>query len=96
MAFMDPLDKLPQVPQAWANHIVLGGVVGAGFSLFANWMDFPDSLEFGAAATLIIATVKKAVDYAETDETAAECIGKAFATAAWPASIALMASLGNA
>jgi hypothetical protein len=93
MAFVNPLDRLPQVPQSWANHVIWGGVLGAAASAAAAWIDLPFELEFGLGVTLIVATVKKAVDYAETQESAAECIGKVFATAVWPATLAIVGAL---
>ena len=92
MAFVNPLDKVPQVPQAWANHIIWGAVLGAAFAFMADSADIPDPLAFGAAAALIIAIIKKSVDFIETDESAAECIGKAVVTAIWPATLALVAT----
>lgn len=93
MAFMNPLDRLPQVPISWANHVIWGGVLGAAASAAAAWIELPYELDFGLGVTLLVAMVKKAVDYAETDETAMECIGKAFVTAVWPATLALAAGV---
>jgi len=28
MPFVNPLDRVPQIPQDWANHIVYGGALG--------------------------------------------------------------------
>lgn len=83
----NPLDRLPQIPQDWANHIVYGGILTAPF------------LAVGVShinAALIVLTVsasKKVIDYFKESETLAMCAGKTFVTAAWPASIVAADSL---
>ena len=34
MPFINPLDRVPQIPQDWANHIVYGGASGR---IQINW-----------------------------------------------------------
>jgi hypothetical protein len=77
----DPLDRLPQIPQDWANHVVYGGALGiaAQFAGLGAW---------GAAgAVLTVAALKKAWDWHYEGESIAVCVGKAIATVAWPASM---------
>ncbi len=95
MPFVNPLDKVPQIPRDWANHIAYGGVLGFGIwaALDLLEVDYPQAL--ATLAVLIVASLKKAVDFVEEGESAGECIGKALVTAVWPASMAFIAALGN-
>ena len=36
MPFINPLDRVPQIPQDWANHICYGGN-GASGRIQINW-----------------------------------------------------------
>ena len=80
MAWINPLDKLPQVPQDWANHIIYGSsaVVLILLGVPAIW----------ATLALIAANgAKKVVDYFKESEPLAMCIGKTLVGGIWGATI---------
>lgn len=79
MAWINPLDRVPQVPADWANHIVYGGVFGTLMSLVMPHVA-------ALAIVFAVSAAKKAVDYFKENETAAMCIGKTLVSCAWPAS----------
>ena len=88
MAWINPLDKLPQVPQDYANHLIYGGcavimIIGGIPALYA---------------TLIMVAAnaaKKVVDYFKENETLAMCIGKSLIGGVWGGSIVLIQLLGK-
>jgi len=88
MTWVNPLDKLPQVPQDYANHLIYGGcavpLIILGFTPIE--------------ATLIMTganAAKKIVDYFKEAETLTMCIGKTLIGGAWGASIVLLHLLGK-
>lgn len=93
MSFVNPLDKVPQVPVDWANHIVYGGVLGLALLGAFGALDLPDPDVLAAAAVLLVACVKKLVDFVLEGEAVAVCVGKALVTALWPATIAFVAGV---
>jgi hypothetical protein len=80
MAWVNPLDKLPQVPVDWANHIIWGG--GLGIALLALLGDF-----LALLGVLVVSFAKKIVDYHLEHESLEMCVGKGFVTAVWPFTI---------
>lgn len=94
MPFVNPLDKLPQVPADWANHIVYGGLLGLGLWAACDLLELPYPQACAAQGVLLVASVKKLVDYVLEGESVAVCVGKALVTALWPASMAFVAALG--
>lgn len=92
MPFVNPLDKLPQVPKDWANHVVWGGALGLALLGAFAALELSNPAALSTNAVLAVAGVKKAVDYFREGESIEACVGKAFITAAWPASIALVAA----
>lgn len=87
MPWINPLDRVPQIPQDWANHIAYGGALGLVTLAGLNVEGVDDAAAYAALAVLSIAATKKLVDYIKEGESAAVCIGKALVTAAWPTSI---------
>lgn len=85
----DPLDRLPQVPVDWANHIIWGGALGLFGAGAGQLLSVPAPLAFGAGVALLVAALKKALDFVYEKESAAECVGKALITALWPLTMAM-------
>ena len=91
MAWINPLDRLPQVPQDWANHIIYGGILGTGVMLSTPFLPMPYPAAWMATLTaLVVTAIKKAFDYLKEGESLAMCVGKTVATALWPATWALI------
>ena len=88
MAWINPLDKLPQVPSDYANHLIYGGcavimIIGGIPAIYA---------------TLIMVAAnaaKKVVDYFKENETLSMCIGKSLIGGVWGGSILLIQYLGK-
>jgi hypothetical protein len=76
----NPLDRVPQIRQDWANHIVYGGLLGLALLPVLG-------ADFAFAAVLVVSTAKKVVDFFKEDEPLRVCVGKAMVTALWPATI---------
>lgn len=95
MSFVNPLDKVPQVPVDIANHIVFGGILGFVLWMGFDLLDVPYAQACATEAVLVIASLKKLIDYVFEGETVFVCVGKALITAVWPASMAFVAAVGN-
>ncbi len=89
MAWINPFDKVPQVPVDWANHIVYGGVAGTLLCLLGV------STIQALAAVFIISAAKKSVDYFKVSETVSMCVGKTIVSCVWPLSIFLLELAGK-
>ena len=79
----NPLDKLPQVPQDWANHIIYGSsaVVLMLLGVSPLW----------ATLALIGANgAKKIVDYFKESEPLWMCIGKTLVGGLWGFTVLLV------
>lgn len=93
MPWINPLDRVPQIPQDWANHIAQGGL----WSMLIIYLLSAFGLSIQAStllAFMVMATVsvlKKIVDYFKEGESLKVCTGKAVVTVLWPASLALVA-----
>ena len=85
-AWVNPLDRVPQVPSDWANHILYGGALGAAFAVLAHLDGFnaPTAWLIGTAVSGGVCAVKKVVDYFKENETVAMCVGKTVTTALLP------------
>jgi len=90
MGWINPIDKLPQVPRDWANHVIYGGALG--LLALAGGLNADDS----ALAVLGVAAAKKTVDYIREGESWKVCVGKALVTAAWPLSLIVARGLLHA
>lgn len=87
MSWVNPLDKLPQVPSDWANHVIYGGLLGAISAVLyvaVRNADVSNAWLFGTAVTFAVTAVKKIVDYHMEIETVEMCVGKTFVTALLP------------
>lgn len=80
MPWIDPLDKLPQAPRDWANHIVYGAVLGVIGFLFARHLGVQDPRGAALFATAGVATAKKTADFLVGHEPWQVCVGKVIAT----------------
>lgn len=89
MAIIDPLDRVPKVPQDWANHVVYGGALGLVCVGIFRCIGLPEPGAAGVLSVLIVAAFKKGFDFAEEGESALTCIGKTVVTAIWPATFLL-------
>ena len=92
MTWINPLDRGPQVPQDWANHIIQGGALGIVAALIAmKLLPHFDPWSIGTGMSFFVCAVKKVFDYFKEDESVQMCVGKTFITALWPATIWLFA-----
>jgi hypothetical protein len=83
MTWTNPLDRLPQVPQDYANHIIYGS---SAVVLIACGV--PPSI---ATVALVAANAaKKVVDYFKEGESLSMCIGKSLVGGVWGASVWVM------
>ena len=83
MTWINPLDKLPQVPVDWANHVIYGGAAGIALMLLGA------SADSATWALLGVGGLKKAIDFVKEGESLSMCVGKTLAGAIWPASFLL-------
>lgn len=80
MPWINPIDKLPQVPRDWANHVIYGGAIGIA-ALAAHRTPL-----WATLFVLALGAAKKTVDYIKEGESYEMCVGKALVGAVWPAS----------
>ena len=85
MAWVNPLDRLPQIPVDWANHIAQGGIAGVALFMGSKLVGYPLTHLHVTLAILAVSSAKKAVDYVKEGESIQVCVGKAVVTALWPA-----------
>lgn len=87
--WINPLDKVPQVPVDWANHIVQGGVGSVVLMLLLILIGTPIStaVHYSTYCMTALAVTKKVVDYLKEGESWKVCVGKALVTVLWPASL---------
>jgi hypothetical protein len=78
MTWINPLDKLPQIRQDYANHIIYGGLMGFTFLLLGIDADIALLISF------IISVLKKIVDYFKEGEGIGICVAKTFVTVLFP------------
>jgi len=81
MTWVNPLDRLPQIPQDWANHICYGGALGLGLQVIGA------SSGTALAIVFAISAAKKVVDYFKEHETWKMCAGKTVVSCLWSLSI---------
>lgn len=80
MSWINPLDKVPQVPTDWANHVIYGGALGLAVQAAHQ------SAGVALGAVLAVAATKKAVDYFRQGQSLGLCVAKTVVTAAVPLS----------
>ena len=92
MAWINPLDRVPQIPQDWANHISQGGLWSLAVMLFvmALGVSQHEASCYAFSLMAFVSVTKKTVDYFKEFESLPVCIGKAIVTVLWPASIYLL------
>jgi hypothetical protein len=81
------LDRVPQVPQDWANHFIWGGALGAVVAVAATQLasaPAPEAWLYGTAASFVVCAAKKAYQVAQEGQTVNVAVGKTFFTAALP------------
>ena len=81
--WINPIDKLPQVPQDWANHIIYGG---SAVLLILVGM----SPMWATIILLLAGLIKKTVDYFFEHESLSMCVGKTLVGGIWGATIWLL------
>ena len=84
---MNALDRVPQIPQDYANHLIYGGALGAAAALAAVALvqtPAPTAWLIGAAVSGGVCGAKKVYDYIRAGESVAMCVGKTMVTAALP------------
>jgi len=79
----NPLDRVPQVPQDWANHVIYGGALGMLCLPFTSKL-------VALAIVFAISAAKKVVDYFKEAESVQICVGKALVSCVWPLSLWLL------
>jgi hypothetical protein len=79
MAWINPLDRLPQVKVDYANHIIYGGFGSIPVALLFN-------VYYALAFMFVISAAKKIIDYFKEMETLQICVAKTFVSCLWPAS----------
>jgi len=77
---IDKYTKNIQIPQAYANHIVYGGILGLAL------LPFIGSL-YALIVVFIISISKKIFDYFKEKESIKMCVVKSFITAFYPFAI---------
>ena len=84
---MNSFDRVPQVPQDWANHFIWGGALGVVVAvaaiLIAN-VAAPEAWLYGTAASFMVCAAKKAYQVVREGQPVDVAIGKTFFTAALP------------
>ena len=76
MTWINPLDKVPQIPQDYANHFIYGQV------LFLVVLFTSHSVLLAFALLSVVAAGKKIVDYHKESEPLSMCVGKTLVTIA--------------
>ena len=78
MPWINPLDRLPQIRQDYANHIFYGGLTGM-IMLFIGFSPLNSLL-----IALAESAIKKIVDYFKEFEDLKMCVAKTFVTVFFP------------
>lgn len=93
--WINPLDRVPQIPQDWANHIAQGGLWSCALTALLVLLGSPllGALTFSFYAMTFVSVLKKVVDYFKAGQTVKMCVGKAVVTVLWPASLLAVANL---
>jgi hypothetical protein len=75
MAWINPLDRLPQIPQDYANHMLWAAF--GWFAIMLVWRNPNEAL----AAMAAIGAIKKVVDFIAEGESGVVCVSKTVVTA---------------
>jgi hypothetical protein len=91
----NPLDKVPQIPVDWANHISQGGLGTIAMIVaqlvvqhaMGHALDVFHPTLYAALAMTAASCGKKLLDFIKEGESVGMCIGKAIVTVLWPWSL---------
>src|ERR1019366_4064679 len=78
MTWINPLDKLPQIRQDYANHICYGGFMGLALIIIGF------NPLCALLISLLVSGAKKVVDYYKETESFKMCFVKTFVTVFFP------------
>jgi hypothetical protein len=83
---MNSLDRVPQIPQDYANHILYGGLLGAAVTLILQrgFSFGVDAWAWALLAVFVVATAKKIYDYRVWLESLSMCVNKSLVTCVLP------------
>lgn len=86
----NPIDRMPQIPQDWANHLAQGGLWSCALTVLLVILGLPifGALTFSFYAMTFVSVLKKVVDYFKAGQTVRVCVGKAIVTVLWLLSVA--------
>lgn len=88
MPWINPLDRVPQVPQDYGNHFIYGGLLSWFVVLLLSMINPHLSMTtvwlWSFAVVLLVAAVKKVVDFWKEGETLTTCALKILVTVAVP------------
>ncbi|MFZ6690214.1 hypothetical protein [Undibacterium sp. SXout20W] len=82
MTWTNPLDKVPQIPQDYANHFIYGQALFLIVLLILSRLHVLHSVAIAFAVLTVVSAGKKIVDYFKEGETLSMCVGKALVTIA--------------
>jgi hypothetical protein len=96
--WINPLDKVPQIPVDWANHISQGGLGTVAMIVaqlvvhhaMGHALDVFHPTLYAALVMTAVSCGKKLIDFIKVGpptESAGVCIGKAIVTVLWPWSL---------
>ena len=93
--WINPIDRMPQIPQDWANHIAQGGLWSCLLTALLVGFAVPllTAVTLSFYAMTAVSVAKKVVDYFKAGQTLQVCVGKAIVTVLWPASLLVVAKL---
>jgi len=83
MTWINPLDKLPQLPVDWANHSFYGGLI-----FLPMFLGLPAI--YAMLIVLGATAIKKIFDYFKEGESLKVCVGKTIFTAIWPICVVIL------
>lgn len=97
--WINPLNRLPQIPVDYANHIAQGGLYSTLLTVWlALWLRDLRGYETHAAMQVaslvslgmmsVVSVGKKVFDYFKEGESLRMCVLKAVVTVLWPATVA--------
>lgn len=99
MAWIDPIDRVPQVPQDYGNHFIYGGLfswfVVLLLSMVAPTLPMITVWLWAFAVVLMVAAVKKVVDFWKEGESLTMCLLKTVVTALLPLWVLVVYWLGQ-
>lgn len=92
---VDVLDRVPQLPPSWANHVFYGFVGGVALMCMLAAFGVHRGDMWSFAAVLAVSAAKKLWDRFNEGESWAVCVGKTVVTATVPFAVWVTAYLPN-